>query len=114
MIVDRVRRPPVGAGVACLVLLGLMLAALAHVAVQARHFDVALALGQEQALHNELEQERRRLTSEIGTLKNPGEISRRAKETLRMGRVEATDIRVLRAPGAPEPPAAITKKGKRR
>jgi cell division protein FtsB len=85
-----------GAGVGCLVLLGLTLAALAHVAVQARHLDVALALGQEQKLRGELLEQRRKLESQIARLKDPGLISGLAREKLHMAPVDPGDIRVLR------------------
>jgi cell division protein FtsL len=85
-----------GAGVACLVLLGLTLAALAHVAVQARHLDVALALGKEQNLNAELLERRRRLQSDIARRKDPGLISALARERLHMAPVDPSDIRVPR------------------
>jgi cell division protein FtsL len=90
------RRRRMGAGVACLVLFGFTLAALAHVAVQARQIDVALALGQEQALKAKLEAEQRRLKSEVGELKAPQRISTRAREELHMTAVDPNDIRVVR------------------
>jgi hypothetical protein len=66
--------------VACLVLLGLTLAALGHVAVQARQLDVALALGKEQKTLGELLEQKRRLKSDLGRLKEPGRISGLAKD----------------------------------
>jgi cell division protein FtsL len=97
VIVDGVRRRrKMGAGVACLVLVGVTLAALAHVAVQAQQMDVAVALGQEQALQRKLEAEQRRLKSEIGELKAPQRISTRAREELHMQAVDPNDIRVVR------------------
>jgi hypothetical protein len=94
------RRPGgrMGTGVGCLVLLGLTLAAVGHVAVQARHLDVALALGHEQKLHGELLEQQRRLQADIARLKDPGLISAMAHERLHMGPVEPGDIR---APGQP-------------
>jgi cell division protein FtsL len=86
------RRRRMGSGVALLVLLGLTLAALGHVGVQARHLDVALALGKEQKLQGELMEQRRRLKSEIGRLKDPARISTVARETLKMAPVAPTDI----------------------
>jgi cell division protein FtsB len=96
----RLRRGHMGAGVACLVLLGLTLGALAHVAVQARHLDVALALGQEQKEHARLVEQRRRLTSDIARLKDPGLISVLARERLHMAPVDPGDIRVARPSSA--------------
>jgi cell division protein FtsL len=89
------RRRRMGSGVACLVLLGLTLAALGHVAVQARHLDVALALGKEQKIQGDLMEQRRRLKSEIGRLKDPGRISTIAREQLKMAPVVPSDIRPL-------------------
>jgi cell division protein FtsL len=87
------RRRRMGSGVACLVLLGATLAALGHVAVQARHFDVALSLGKEQKIQSELLEAKRRLKSEIGSLKDPARISTMARDRLKMAPVVPTDIR---------------------
>jgi cell division protein FtsB len=92
----KLRRRGMGAGVGCVVLLGLTLAALAHVAVQARHLDVALALGQEQKEQARLVEQRRRLMSEIARLKDPGLISALARERLHMAPVDPGHIRVPR------------------
>lgn len=89
------RRRRMGSGVACLILLGLTLAALGHVGVQARRLDVALALGKEQKIQGELMEQRRRWKSEIGKLKDPGRISAMAREKLNMAPVVATDIRAV-------------------
>jgi cell division protein FtsL len=89
------RRRRMGSGVACLILLGLTLAALGHVAVQARHLDVALALGKEQKIQGELMEQRRRLKTEIGQLKDPARISVMARDKLKMAPVVPTDIRPL-------------------
>jgi cell division protein FtsL len=89
--------------VACLVLLGLTLAALGHVAVQARHFDVALALGKEQKRLGELLEQQRRLKSDIGRLKEPGRITTLAREKLKMAPVVPTDILALPAPRGKRP-----------
>jgi cell division protein FtsL len=89
------RRRRMGSGMACLILLGLTLAALGHVAVQARHLDVALALGKEQKTQSELLEARRRLKSEIGHLKDPARISTMARDKLKMAPVVPTDIRPL-------------------
>jgi cell division protein FtsL len=113
------RRRRMGSGVACLVLLGLTLAALGHVAVQARHLDVALALGKEQKIQSDLYEQRRRLKSEIGRLKDPARLSTLARDALKLAPVAPTDI-VAVHPGAAIAPGRMlatvsppTKKGKR-
>ena len=60
----------------CLVLLGLTLGALGHVAVQAKKVEVALQLAQEQAAHEELLAEQRHLQLDIGRLKEPRRLVR--------------------------------------
>jgi cell division protein FtsL len=92
----RPRRDRIGTGVGLAVLLGITLAAMAHVAVQARRIDVALALGEEQKLHAQLLEQHRRLESDIGRLKDPAVISTLARERLNMGPVDPTGIRVVR------------------
>lgn len=92
----RPRRDRFGTGVGLLVLLGVTLAALAHVAVQARRIDVALALGEEQKLHAQLVEQQRRLKTDIGRLKDPAVISTLARERLNMGPVDPSGIRVVR------------------
>jgi cell division protein FtsL len=104
------RRRRMGSGVACLVLLGLTLAALAHVAVQARHLDVALALGKEQKIQSDLYEQRRRLKSEIGRLKDPARISTLARDALKMVPVAPTDIVAIHPAPTSARPAG---KGKR-
>jgi cell division protein FtsL len=113
------RRRRLGSGVACLVLLGLTLAALGHVAVQARHLDVALALGKEQKIQGDLYEQRRKLKSQIGRLKDPARLSTLARDALKLAPVAPTDIVAVR-PGvsivAPRPLAfapAAPNKGKR-
>jgi cell division protein FtsL len=115
------RRRRMGSGVACLVLLGLTLAALGHVAVQARHLDVALSLGKEQKIQGDLYEQRRKLKSEIGRLKDPARLSALARDTLKLAPVAPTDIVAVHPGGsmaggsrpAPALAAASTKKGKR-
>ena len=91
----RPRRGRVGTGLAVLVLAGVTLAALAHVAVQARRIDVALALGEEQKLHAQLLEQQRRLKNDVGRLKDPQIISTLARERLNMGPVDPSGIRVF-------------------
>ena len=76
------RRP--GNVVFCVVLLGLTLGALGHVAVQAKKVEVALLLGKEQALHDELSAEQRHLRNEIGRLKDPRRLVHIAETKLGM------------------------------
>jgi hypothetical protein len=64
----------------CLVLLGLTLGALAHVAVHAKQVEVGLALGKERAAHDSLLAERRHLEIELGRLKDPVRLVRMAQE----------------------------------
>jgi cell division protein FtsL len=94
-VIEGSRRRRSGGGIACLVLLGLTLAALAHVAVQARLMDVALELGTEQKRRAQLGEEHARLQSEIARLKDPAYIERLAREKLNMGPPPPPDIRRL-------------------
>lgn len=96
---DARRRRP-GTGVAFLVLLGLTLGALGHVAVHIKHLEVALALGEARRERAELEERRRNLVLEIGVLKDPTRVMEVAREKLGMGTPSAADIipaRELRA-----------------
>lgn len=90
------RRRRMSAGVWCLVLLGLTLAALGHVAVQARQYEVALELGRERKRNDALRAEQRKLEAEIARLRDPGRIEREAREKLNMGLPAPTAIRVPR------------------
>jgi cell division protein FtsB len=81
-------------GVFCLVLLGLTLAALAHVAVQAKRAEVAAALGREQAANHELLDRRRHLLIEINRRKDPAVLEQVARE--RLGLAAPHDIRRAR------------------
>jgi hypothetical protein len=75
-------KPPVASGgrrragslVFLIALAGMTMGALAHVAVQAKTVEVALALGTERARHEELLTDRRRLELLLGTLKDPGRL----------------------------------------
>ncbi len=84
-----------GTGVMCLVLLGLTLGALSHVAVQAKRVDVGMQLGKEQKIQTDLQERRRRLEIEIGMLKAPGRLISQARDQLQMGPAAPTDIRVI-------------------
>ena len=90
-----------GTGVLCLVLLGLTLAALAHVAVHTRHQQVAMELGREQRANFELVEQRRKLETEIGKLKDPALLEQQARDRLCMAPPAPLDIRVVTAaPGS--------------
>ena len=74
------RAPRAASGVFCLVLLGLTLGALGHVAVQAKQVEVGLLLGKERAAHDALLAERRHLEIELGRLKDPARLVKFAQE----------------------------------
>lgn len=63
-----------GSLVFVIALAGMTMGALAHVAVQAKTVEVALALGTERTRHEELVTRRRRLELLLGTLKDPGRL----------------------------------------
>jgi hypothetical protein len=87
-----VRRPGAGGGgrrrsgtlLFCVILSGLTLGALGHVAVQAQKNEVAVKLGRAQATHEALLTERRHRQIEIGRLKNPGRLVDLARGRLGM------------------------------
>lgn len=87
------RKRGMGAGVGCLVLLGLTLGAVGHVAVHTRRLEVALELGKQDALYRELSAQKKRLEIEIGMLKNPERIEAIAREKLDMGPAQSENIR---------------------
>ncbi len=91
---------PRGGGLAVIVfvILGLTLGALGHVAVHAKRLEVALALGNEERIHRELEEQRRHLEIEIGMLKDPSRVIRIARESLNMGPPTPEDIKPLGKP----------------
>lgn len=96
-IVEAGRRPRrLSAGVGCLALLGMTLAALGHVAVHAKRLEVALELGKERTHYAHLLEERRQLELEIGMLKNTPRVIKEAREKLNMAPPEPTDVRVIR------------------
>lgn len=95
------RRRETGIPVACLVLLGLTLGALGHVAVQAKRLEVGLELGREQKRHHELIEQQRTLTLELGRLKDPGRLVTMARDKLQMAPPAASDIRPLPAAEGP-------------
>ncbi len=95
-----------GTGVLCLVLLGLTLAALGHVAVHTRHQQVALELGREQRANFELVEERRKLETEVGKLKDPALLEQLARDRLGMAPPAPLDIRVVPQAAGFGPPGA--------
>ncbi len=88
---DARRRRP-GTGVACLILLGITLGALGHVAVHLKHYEVALALGQARRARSALEERRRQLSLEIGVYKDPMRVMDVAREKLGLSQPSAADI----------------------
>jgi cell division protein FtsL len=90
-----------GIGVVTLIVLGVTLAATAHVAVHSKRIEVAIALGKEEKTFRELTEERRRLEIEIGMLKDPGRIIRIARERLGMHPPAPSDIRLTLGGGGP-------------
>jgi hypothetical protein len=105
------RAPRVSSSVFCLVLLGLTLGALAHVAVHAKQVEVGLLLGRERAEHDALLAERRHLEIELGRLKDPARLVKFAQDNGMTPEPEAihTDLLQIqvrrRATTAPAPEA---------
>jgi hypothetical protein len=95
------RRP--GTAMFLVVLFGLTLGALGHVAVQAQKNEIAAQLGREQAIHEELLSERRHRQIEIGRLRNPGRLVELAR-----GRLGMTPQPAGFRSGAPERPKEAT------
>jgi cell division protein FtsL len=93
----RVMRRRSGGALFCVLLLGLTLGALGHVAVQAQKNEVAAQLGREQAVYEALVTERRHRQIEIGRLKNPGRLVDLARARLGMT-PQPAGIRVVRPP----------------
>jgi cell division protein FtsL len=91
-----------GKALFCLVLFGLTLGALAHVAVQAKKVEVALQLGRERTLNEELSTSQRHLLLEIGKLKDPRRLVNVATSKLGMT-PKAADIRVIQPRQEPRP-----------
>jgi cell division protein FtsL len=86
-----------GLGVFCLVLLGVSLGALGHVAVQMKTVEVAAALNREHEARKALLAEQRYLKSVIGQLRDPARLETLAREKLGMAFIEPTAIRVVQA-----------------
>jgi cell division protein FtsL len=91
------RRP--GSAVFALTLLGVTLAALGHVAVQAKQVEIGIEIGKEESLRRELRDRQRHLTLEIQRLRDPGRIMSYARDKLKMQEVDTQHgLRVLTAP----------------
>jgi hypothetical protein len=82
-------------GLIGVVILGLTLGGIAHVAVHAKRIEVAIALGKEERVHRELIEAQRNLEIEIGMLKDPGRTIAIARDQLGMRAPLPTDIRAL-------------------
>jgi cell division protein FtsL len=74
-----------------------MVGALAHVAVRLHVLELAYDLARQRKVQSALEEQRRRLQTEIGMLKDPNRIVALARDRLHMGPPMAEDIRRLRA-----------------
>lgn len=105
-VVTRPRRP--GSVVGPLLLLIGTLGALGHVAVHLKSFEVGYELGKERRLRGELEERRRRLTLEIGVLKDPGRMMTVARDRLGLAPPLPTAIVGVAALGAPPPEPTAT------
>jgi cell division protein FtsL len=77
-------RRRLSAGLIGLVILGVTLGAVGHVAVHAKRIEVALALGREERASHELTRERRKLEIEIGMLRDPARVIAVARDRLGM------------------------------
>jgi hypothetical protein len=108
------RAPRVSSGVFCLVLLGLTLGALAHVAVHAKQVEVGLLLGRERAAHDALLAERRHLEIELGRLKDPARLVKFAQDTGMTPEPEAIHTDLQQFPVRRRAPAAAVPEARRR
>jgi cell division protein FtsL len=86
-------RRRLGIGLIGLIVLGMTLGGIAHVAVHAKRIEVAIALGKEEHIQRELSEEKRRLEIEIGMLKDPARIIAIARDQLGMRPPLPSDIR---------------------
>jgi cell division protein FtsL len=86
-------RRRLGIGLIGLIVLGVTLGGIAHVAVHAKRIEVAIALGREEHIQRELSEEKRRLEIEIGMLKDPARIIAIARDQLGMRPPMPSDIR---------------------
>jgi len=88
-------RRRLGAGLVGVLVLGVTLGAIAHVAVHAKRIEVAIALGKEERAFRELTEQRRHLEIEIGMLKDPARVIALARDKLGMHAPAPEDIHAL-------------------
>lgn len=88
---------PKGLGWPAFLLALVMVGALAHVAVRLHVLELAYDLARQRKVQSALEEQRRRLQTEIGMLKDPNRIVALARDGLHMGPPMAEDIRRLHA-----------------
>ena len=74
-------------------------AAMAHVSLRLGVVRMGYAIGEQTRERRALEEQRRRLTTELSMLKNPGRIEKLAREKLHMELPDPSRIRTVR-PGA--------------
>ncbi len=86
-------RRRLNAGLIGLVILGVTLGAIAHVAVHTKRIEIAIALGKEEHAFRELTLQRRQLEIEIGLLKDPARVIAIARDQLGMRAPQPSDIR---------------------
>src|SRR5262249_17350113 len=86
-----------GAGAGAFILAIVTVGALAHVGLRIKGIEVAYELGRERRIGTELEEQRRQLQLEIGTLKDPGRMVTLARDKLKMGPPAPEAIRSLAA-----------------
>ena len=92
-------RRRLNAGLIGLVILGVTLGAIGHVAVHTKRIEVAIALGKEERAFRELTLQRRQLEIEIGMLKDPSRVIATARERLGMSPPRPEAIHALAAKG---------------
>jgi cell division protein FtsL len=88
-------RRRLNAGLIGLVILGVTLGAIGHVAVHTKRIEVAIALGEEERAFRDLTLQRRQLEIEIGMLKDPARIIAIARDKLGMHAPAPENIHAL-------------------
>jgi len=88
-------RRRLNAGLIGLVILGVTLGAIGHVAVHTKRIEVAIALGKEERAFRELTLQRRQLEIEIGMLKDPARVIAIARDQLGMHAPAPENIHAL-------------------
>jgi cell division protein FtsL len=89
-------------GLIGLIVLGVTLGGIAHVAVHAKRIEVAIALGKEERIHQELTDAKRHLEIEIGMLKDPARIIAIARDQLGMRAPLPSDIHAAKREVGPK------------